>query len=752
MEINSNKIKDFLSYMESNEVAMESGFKLVVDKKLILDFYQSFKEREFLKPVPQYKQQLIDNQINAPFWPPLIYLEALVKSAPASFHDWEGVHDLLKDALESEHVNYRTGYKLVEICSELPVGLISNQLLKAISNNLISDVDNSLALSVFVNKFCPKIIDCRRLNEGFFECVKKIYSPVPDSLIGEYWEGRQFFKADAYWLKLFAESYSFKIGSILGEQYLEYMRPFLESIFPSNPAGYPTWLIRPAIEDHDQNKDWYSSENIVIISTRNALIGLCRSSAEQGWRTVSRLYKGSPIERRLAIHALSNVYSCDESRLQSILDKNMFDDDLIHETYHFLNLYFGSFSTDFQNLILEIFVSRFNLVTKDDQVLRKVLRWLSAMEFSGNQRVIDMISDIRKNKTIGLPEHPDFFAYMESGFGPGPTPFSESEILYFLDQGEISKKLNGFKGSNDIFSENREALCNELEGAVKSEPIKFLQKLDQLTGLEVQYKYAIANAFANIYSRGEFSSSLRLLSSIRPLINWLVSISEEMSGDECLELPSTDFPNDISLFMAVSDLIKSISRIDENHFELEDQIKSLDLLKTILDMSGESNYTEKTDPMHYSINSPRGMALEAAIILALRVCRQLKNSGKSVSDGWKYFEPFFNQELVKLEASKNIEFCSLASRYILQFNFMSDKWTLSNYENFFNPQDKLLFYSAMDGVAYAPSSSFIYKLLKKSGSLDRGMKALPETTTARKKLLERIILAYSWGRKSFLML
>ena len=748
MRINSIKVKDFLSYMAADEIAMEAGFKLAVEKKYTLDLYQEFKRHGFLTPSVKYQQKLNGNLIDAPFWPALIYLEALVDEAPPEFAGWGGILESFKEIFESEYGNYRTNFKLIEICSKLPEVFLTNEILMSASKNIVSDVDNSLALSIFINKLCPRIVGREGLSSGLFECVKNIYAPISE-VAGESWEGKQFFKADPYWLKLFAERYAFKIGEIFGKQYLAYMRPILEGIFPSEPIGYPTWLIRPAVEDHDQNKDWYSSENIAIISVRDAILGLCESNVEKGKQEISKFYNGPPIERRIAIHVLGKNYSNDEMYLRDLLNGAMFDDDLIHETYQFLKVHFESFGNDLQNLIIEIFVSRFDVSSNEDALLRKVIRWLSAMESSGNQRIANMISSISKNKLIGLPEHPDFFAYMESGFGPGPTPFTVQEILYFLDQDEISNELNNFKGSDDIFSENRESLCKELESAVKLEPIKFIEKLELLNILETPYKYAIANAYANIYSRGDFPGELKMDSSISPLIKWVGLTALELSNAKCVTPISNDSPNAVWLVMAMADLIKSISRSDENTFEQDYQIESLDSLKLMLKVVGKNEYSDLKDPMHHAINSPRGRVLEAIILLALRACRHQKNIGKSPVLGWQYFEPFFDCELALLDSGESMEFCSLVSRYILQFNFMSGAWIANNCAKIINPKNKIMFECAMDGIAYAPSSSLIYNFLKNTGALERGMKYLSVKSTARKKLLERIILAYSWGEEEF---
>lgn len=746
---NSFKKEEILRFMSSNDVALEAGFKLISEKGRTLDFYDEFKLKGFLNPEEKYEQHIDSGTIKAPFWPALIYLEALAKKVSEDGADRDialDVSKILSQSLSSKHENYRSAFKLIEIASMLPTYAIEKSLVENIGKRLISDVDNSLSLSVFINKFFPKIMQRDDLSESILNCVKCIYVPNKNFNPSLSYE-RQYFKADSYWHNLFSQKYSQDIAKIIGDKFVLELSPMLDYLFPSKPSDIPSWLVRPAIEEHGQNREWYSSQNILVVTIRDGLLGLCDKSPEESKVIVTNFYKGSKIQRRIAIHILSEKYSEDREFLELIIDKNLFDDECIHESYNFLRKHYVNFNKSFQDEICRILLEIYDVNSDDKKVLKKLYRWLSSIEASGNSLVADSLDNIRSRIEASLPSNPDFYSYVETAIGPGPSPFTSQEILYFLEGGYLTQKFNQFQGSKDIFSENREALCSEFEAVIKANPMLVIAKLPLLFDLERPYQYSLVNSFANLYARSDIGNDLKNGEIIYSLIAWIKDVSKTLKEADFDGQGGNEWPNAVWLVSAIADFIKTISRSDDNNLSKISEENLIEVLRHLLNIAPDEVNSSTKEPMNFVINSTKGRLIEVFILLTLGVCRRRSKVADSHSQEWRDYESIYDSELIGSPGKSNHKFLCLSGRYLLQLNFMSSQWVNRNLSKLLNPVDSEAFFYAMDGLAYAPSSSSIFNWLKQEKVFERGLLELNANSIARKKLLERLILSYTWGEE-----
>lgn len=735
--------------MSSNEVALEAGYKLIAEKGRTLDFFEDFKSKGFLIPEKKYEQKNDAGKIEAPFWPPLIYLEALalkVCDAGVDQNIAQEVSKTLSQALSSRHENYRTTFKLIDIASNLPIYAIDKNILEIIGEHLISGVDNSLSLSVFINKLFPKIMQRGDLSESILNCVKYIYVPNKN-FHPQLSHERQYFKADAYWLNIFSQKHSFDIGKMIGDRFVLSLSSMLDSLFPSGPSDIPSWLVRPAIEEHAQNQEWYSSQNILISTIRDGLLGIYDRNPEESKSIVSVFYQGSKIQRRIAIHILSEKFSDDNEFLESILDQNLFDDECIHETYNFLRRNFVNFNQSLQDAIYRNLIKTYDLNSDDEKLLKKLYRWLSSMEASRNTLVVDSIDHIRARIKVSLPHNPDFYAYVETAIGPGPSPFTAQEILYFLENNYLTQKFNKFQGAKDIFSENREALCSEFEGVIKANPILTIAKLPLLLELDRPYQYSLVNSFANLYARSDIESDLRGEASIDSLVLWIKEVAATLRKVDIEGKGGQDWPDANWLVSAIADLIKTISRSDDNNLSKISEENLVQISQHLLNIVPDEAGGPSKEPMNFVINSSRGRLIEAFILLTLGICRRKSRQTGSHSQEWDGFESIYDLELEGRPGESSYKFLCLSGRYLLQLNFMSPQWVSRNLKKLLNPTDPEAFFYAMDGLAYAPSSSAIFGWLKKENAIERGLLEFNSNSIARTKLLERLILSYTWGEE-----
>ena len=745
-----NKKEDFLNYMGSSSKDMELGFQLLVERDLITEFFAELKEREFLRPTSEFEQKIVEGRIHAPYWPPLIYFEAilpkLTESRDANLS--REICELMEFAIGCPHPNYRTNVKILELIGLFPDDLLTDSLLSSIKDILITKYDNSLTLHIFTTRLIDKFLANDRYTTFIPTYLDKLFQVAIEKDSRSNNEQPEFV-ADHYWLKTLSEKSAKQIGERLGLDSLSILRNAANNIFHYSDRAYPTWLIRPSIEDHDQNKDWYGSENIAVIALRNFCLGIALRDTTEFKDVVTLLYGGAPIEIRIAIHLMDQILSKDTEFLISTIDDSFFNDENLHEGYLFLQNNFHAFPEPLKARLIELLQSKFTISEageKSNVLLRKKYRWISSIQNSDREDIRDILNEIKSNAEIALPENPEFFTFMQSGWGPGPSPYSADEISYFIDSSQLIEKLNTFEGSGDIFSPNRRALCDAFEETITRYPERILPNLDEYKALDTPYKYSIVHAFSGLFAKTPTNSASKYDGYIEPILLWMFDVFLKNGADlKNVEADDSDTPNFDWIISSFTDLIKTLTRDDDNAFNSELRLNCLEVLKYLISVRPPLINNFPKDPMSNAINSYTGRLLESLILLALRHCRQQEKERGSHTEAWSHFVNIFNEQINSVSQNSNFEFSTLLSRYTLQFNFMNSEWIKRNQKLIFNPPLDYSFICAMDGFAYAPAAPLIYEGLQASGAIFRGFDLLEGNSIARTKLIERIALAYSWG-------
>src|SRR5699024_1432078 len=98
------------------------------------------------------------------------------------------------------------------------------------------------------------------------------------------------------------------------------------------------------------------------------------------------------------------------------------------------------------------------------------------------------------------PSHPDFSSYMEGGIVPHNSPLSAREIIS-LEINEAVKFVNGFKEDAKKWNgPNKRGLSNEFFKAVKTNPTKFIDELDEIIKLKDLYLSQIIKVFSSFWN------------------------------------------------------------------------------------------------------------------------------------------------------------------------------------------------------------------------------------------------------------
>ncbi len=211
-----NKKEDFLNYMGSSPKDMELGFQLLVERDLISQFFAELKEREFLRPTSEFEQKIVEGRIHAPYWPALIYFEAilpkLTESRDANLS--RELCELMEFAISCPHPNYRTNVKILELIGLFPDDLLTDLLLNSIKDILVTRYDNSLGLHVFTTRLIDKFLANDRYTTFIPTYLDKLFQVAIEKDSRANGEQPEFV-ADHYWLKTLSEKSAKKIGEKL---------------------------------------------------------------------------------------------------------------------------------------------------------------------------------------------------------------------------------------------------------------------------------------------------------------------------------------------------------------------------------------------------------------------------------------------------------------------------------------------------------------------------------------------------------
>jgi len=260
---------------------------------------------------------------------------------------------------------------------------------------------------------------------------------------------------------------------------------------------------RPAIEDHDQNRDRDNLPGLLVKAARDvALVAASRRPESVPGLVAALESRSRHVFRRIAIHLL-RVRSQDAPDLvrAHLLDRAFFDDScVLHEYYHLLHDCFGLLTPGDQAVIhgwiddgpdkddyAAWFKEREGSPPSDDQVsdycdfwrIKKLMPISESLPEEWKQRFDALVARLR------LPEHPDFPVY--HGTWVSPTSPLTLEDIRAMEPVELVAHLRDWVPPQEWDSPTPEGLGRLVTAAVADDPARYVPVLDSLTGIEATY-------------------------------------------------------------------------------------------------------------------------------------------------------------------------------------------------------------------------------------------------------------------------
>jgi len=619
--------------------------------------------------------------------------------------------------------------------SKYDKSLVGTALSKGIITHLLeSDLEEDLEWASFILNCCTELrrgkdVPPRRRNKDLVTVV------------------------DGYFLKEIiekhAENLGRKAGKIASSLFVERIRDAFDG-----EDELPSYMLRPAVEEHEQNRSWNEAQNCLVEGLRDILLYWVLSDPESAHDFVVDMLKDSnDMVRRIGIFLLNERWTELKGIYGDIVGPDLFDSKHIHEMYQLLRNRFDVFNeSDKKSTVKAIGDLPLPEIDENPERYRRYRQreWLSSIEGVGFQPADEMFAELNKEKNLGrLSDHPDFHYYMETGWGPGPSPYELDELLSFVDSGSIIEKLNDFEQTDMWRGPSVKGLVTALEASVASQPETFLQILPKFLGARRSYQYGIINGFKKLWDGSNYEKS-----SIDWNVAWevLIGFFEELLFDPIFWSEAVNEQKDLTptrdwIPPIVVEFLRSGTREDKKAYSPDLLPRTLALIKALLN-NLEIEDESGCDAMSHAINSSRGKALEALFSHALRACRLADKQNETHAEAWAELDPIFNKEIQMCQDGRNYDFSTHAGAYMVNLSYLSTDWLQSNIENIFPIDKKENFRCAISGLSYASATQDSYQLLMSKGIIDIALAIDLNAEQVRERVIERVALAYLWGDES----
>ena len=735
--------------MSKNQEEAKWGFEFLLKRHDFAKFFDHLKEAGLFS----------SEYLRSPYWSALDYLEAVARRAGEKDDPqlaqkvMDVIRSMSRDRDGRSSDNYHTYQKFAQILGLVPAaavtiedinlipvwvnnkydrGMVGQALDRgAIRSLLASDLPDDWQKACVILQHCTAIVWVDQ--KGLGKNRKKPVSVVED-----------------YYLKELIKHHASTFGIKAGREAAQIFCGRVREVFGKKFGDLPTYLSRPAVDDHPQNHSWDGAVNCVVEGLRDVLLSWIDNEPEGANAFVAESIKDkNEMVRRIGIYAFNQRWSVLNSLYSNILAPQLFDSRNIHELYHLLKDRFAYFSETDKTATLETIrqLSPPPDHEEPDRFLKRTQRnWLSAIAGKGYEPVDTWFKRLDTDQNLGrLSEHPDFHYYMEAGWGPGPSPYSVQELLAFAEDGSLIERLNDFQQLNAWRGPSTMALVKSLEETVGINSQKFIRLLPAFLAAKRPYQYGVINGFKRLWDMsGEKQPHLDWNVTWEGLIDFferLLNNSELWTEEVIQEQDLT--PNRDWIPPIIAEFLNAGTKDDDKAYSPKLLTRGFSLIKILLENLKAVDDAED-DAMSQAINSSKGKTIEALFSHTLRACRVSDKKHGNHVEAWDSIKTTFDIELVKCK-NANYEFSTLAAAYLANIDYISPNWLLASISKIFPKDFPVNFICAINGLTYSSATRSIYDLLLKHSVLDKALRLSLKGRQTRERIIERIALAYLWG-------
>jgi len=760
----TTKLKLFIERMTRSEEQAQWGYELLLKRPDCDEFFDHLKSAGLFGaehnrgPVPADQP----GYVSIPYWHALDYLEAVAKRAGETnnLQLAEKVMSVVRDVSEAREPdgsirdNHHTYRKFADILGMIPTAAVTQADLDLIPGWIQGKFNRGGVCHTLDKGAMRRLLasespdDWNKAISILRHCTAIVW--VEEQSLGES-RKKPVTIVENHWLTKLIKNHAQDLGQRVGQRATELFIERLRETYDHTRRDLPSWVYRPAVEDHAQNHRWRGPENRFVEGLRDVLLSWVdhdRSTTQPFVQTL--IGDDAEVLRRIGIHVLDRRWDALRQAFLAVIGPQFFDDEHLHEVYSLLQHHFEGFSDEEKAATIQA-IRQLARSSGDDEEkvrLQRIQRkWLSAVAGKGYEPADIWFNALNTDQTLGgLSAHPDFHSYMEVWRGHGPSTYQPQELIVFAEKGNLIERLNEFQEQDSWRGPTTRALVDSLEDAVVLAPTIFLRLLQGFINAKRPFQYGVISGFKRLWDKtGEPPPPVdwdkawaEFIQFFERLIEDNAFWAEQAVKDQNLT-PNRDWIPPI-----IADFIRAGTQDDSKAYSSSLLTRTWKLLVILLEKLEWRDEPPQSDAMTQAINSSRGKAIEAVFSQALSACRLGDREQQQHAEVWASMRPIFAAELDKCQ-NANYEFSTLAGAYITHLNYIDRDWLKAEILKIFPSEFQNNFACALGGLAYADVTRPVYGLLVESGVLDRALRLQVEDRKVAERLVERIALAYLWG-------
>ncbi len=722
-----------------------------------LHWFEPLSQKGFFAPENNPKPEIDKDEgtVNIPYWPVTEYLvtTSIELTDPNNEKYAKKILNLIKEvtsyAQTKKYSNYRTWWQLSKIICNIPLHLIDIEDINLIDYWLDDSYDRGLVFEQLGQVWLPKLFEnsdqkSNQLALKLIDCLYQI--SFIQRKAGIYGKLEPIFRPDSWYVKQVTEKTGMFAGSKLGLSSVEYFQGKLIEIFKELDNDKFSYIWRPAIEKHPQNRSSEDAINLLIDAYRDSLLGFVDKEIKQATQYINSIFTNQyQTLIRVVICVVNERFDVFKDLVDLILVAGHLSGVFQHELWHFLHNHYAKFTSAHKTKIIELIegleILGDNGIMEETPTAYKRTIWLSAIKDDDEQTT--QLYKKYVSITGVEPEHPDFSFYTSVGWAKTQSPIPVEHLLA-LDTDSLIETMNKYEptGRADEFS--REGLVNSFKEVVKTRGGEFYREFPKFINGDLALIYPILESYRELWDKNRELPWADIWSSLLDFCAEIIARHNFWAENEASE-DSHVITNQRRIISEIGQLIEEGTKSDDHAFDKELLPRAQEILLVILDHQKGEEIKKDDDAVMVAINSPRGHCIEALVNLTLRACRLADKEAGNHAQAWGQFKTVYDTELKRSEQHR-YEFITLISMYILNFLYISPEWTRANLSNIFDQSDYQKWLCAMQGYSYVNGiHQDVYTHLKVKGDL---LKALDDENIqdhVREKVIQNIVVAYIQG-------
>jgi len=651
-------------------------------------------------------------------------------------------------AKEKDFTNHHTWWRFAKIMGEIPIEVISLENLWIVDYWLDDKFQTSLVADELGEVWLPNLLT-QRTSHALALCgtvMGHLYKvKFREAKFSVTSSKDAFLRVEPYHINGITDRIARLTGSVMGTEAVDIFHDALKFILTTLEKDAWSSIWHPAIEDHDQNQYHDHAENTIVTAYRECLEGFLETHPAQGFKRVSEMLSDEhQTIKRIAIHTITENYLVCWNLSDRLISEEFLQENYRHEMWRYLNRHYVRFSANQKSRLFEL-ISEIARNNDQGEFLEAATayaqaNWLAAIREHSDEEMQLYQERVAKARTE--PDHPDFSSFLSF-----EAEIVESNTLVDTFRGmEVGKIVDHLKASNkgdsDWWAQDLQNPSKALRQAVKVEPMKFYAQLNQFLGCNGRFSVDLIEALMETLNHKINLPKEEVWLELLKFSENIVSQDGFWDGSEN-NAGSSFSTTQRELVSSVTTLIENVTSPNSNHLNEAHLCIAERILKELLPRVPSDKFSEHTDAMFFAINSPKGRVLSATISYALHQFRRAADNNADHSAVWRRFEPIFESQLRTSRERKEYEFVTLATRYLRQFMYMSQAWTLEKLAQLFDREDRTSWRCAMQGWTQAHVlNPDIFNFLKSEGHLIEALDDVLLKEGAIRRICDALLKGY----------